>query len=227
MNVTKMNNAELIYRNLERQIISGDMSPGQRLNEAELCRAFDVSRTPVREAFIQLAAVGLVELRPRLGAVVTAIPLPKMAQMFEVMAELEASCASLAAERMSMTERRLLQAAQEDCLEFANNDDEEGLSRYFEANYSFHKIIYEGAHNDFLCQQTLDLRDRLTPYRRFRLQSPARCRASSQEHQQILQFILAGDREGAAAEIRKHLTIQSALLADISTAFERRGSEAA
>ena len=222
-----MNNAELIYRSLEGQIIAGDMQPGQRLNEAELCRKYEVSRTPVREAFLQLAAVGLVELRPRQGAVVTAIPLAKMAQMFEVMAELEGTCASFAAERMSMTERRLLQAAQEDCLEFANNEHEEGLNQYFEANYAFHKIIYEGAHNDFLCQQTLDLRNRLTPYRRFRLQSPARRKASSQEHQQILERILAGDQEGAASAIRKHLTIQSALLADISTAFERRTLNAA
>ena len=222
-----MNNAELIYRSLEGQIIAGDVQPGERLNEAELCRVYEVSRTPVREAFLQLAAVGLVELRPRQGAVVTAIPLGKMAQMFEVMAELEGTCASFAAERMSMAERRLLQAAQETCLEYANNEHEEGLALYFEANYAFHKIIYEGAHNDFLCQQTLDLRNRLTPYRRFRLQSPARLRASSQEHQQIMERILAGDQAGAGAEIRKHLTIQSALLADISTAFERRKLEAA
>lgn len=222
-----MNNAELIYRTLEKQIISGEIQPGGRLNEADLCQTFGVSRTPIREAFLQLATMDLVELRPRQGAMVTSIPLHKMAQMFEVMAELEASCARLAAERMSTTERHLLQAAQNDCLEFANNASEEGLNLYFEANYSFHKIIYEGAHNEFLCQQTENLRARLTPYRRFRLQSPARLKSSSREHQRIMEFILAGDGVSASAEIHKHLTIQSALLADISTAFERRNLKVA
>lgn len=216
-----MNHAERIYQALEKSIISGAVAPGGRFDEAELCREFGVSRTPVRDALLQLSAVGLVELRPRQGAVVTAISLAKMAQMFEVMAELEAFCASLAAERMTVTERNLLQAAQRDCVAFASDGSEEGLNRYFEANYAFHRVLYEGAHNEFLCQQTIHLRNRLTPYRRFRLQSPARLKSSSAEHQQILDFILAGDSQGAAAATRQHLTIQSALLADIANGLER------
>lgn len=216
-----MNNAERIYTSLEKDIISGAVQPGSRFEEAELCRQFGVSRTPVREALLQLSATGLIELRPRQGAVVTAIPLAKMAQMFEVMAELEALCASLAAQRMTITERHLLETAQQDCRDFAGDGSEDGLSRYFEANYAFHRVIYEGAHNDFLYQQTMQLRNRLTPYRRFRLQSPARLKISSDEHQQILECILAGDSVAAAATTRAHLTIQSALLADIANGFER------
>jgi DNA-binding GntR family transcriptional regulator len=216
-----MNNAERIYTSLEKDIISGAVQPGSRFEEAELCRQFGVSRTPVREALLQLSATGLIELRPRQGAVVTAIPLAKMAQMFEVMAELEALCASLAAQRMTITERHLLETAQQDCRDFAGDGSEDGLSRYFEANYAFHRVIYEGAHNDFLYQQTMQLRNRLTPYRRFRLQSPARLKISSEEHQQILECILAGDSAAAAATTRAHLTIQSALLADIASGFER------
>lgn len=216
-----MNNAERIYTSLEKDIISGAVQPGSRFEEAELCRQFGVSRTPVREALLQLSATGLIELRPRQGAVVTAIPLAKMAQMFEVMAELEALCASLAAQRMTITERHLLETAQQDCRDFAGDGSEDGLIRYFEANYAFHRVIYEGAHNDFLYQQTVQLRNRLTPYRRFRLQSPARLKISSDEHQQILECILAGDSAGAAATTRAHLTIQSALLADIANGFER------
>ena len=216
-----MNNAERIYQALEKDIISGVVQPGGRFDEAELCQQYGVSRTPVREALLQLSAVGLVELRPRQGALVTAIPLAKMAQMFEVMAELEAFCAALAAERMTTTERHLLQAAQQDCIAFSSDGSEEGLNRYFDANYAFHRIIYDGSHNEFLSQQTMQLRNRLTPYRRFRLQSPARLRVSSEEHQAILKHILAGDSTGAASAIRGHLTIQSALLADIANGFER------
>jgi len=222
-----MNNAERIYTSLEKVIISGAVQPGSRFEEAELCRQFGVSRTPVRDALMQLSATGLIELRPRQGAVVTAIPLAKMAQMFEVMAELEALCASLAAQRMTITERHLLETAQQDCRDFAGDGSEDGLSRYFEANYAFHRVIYEGAHNDFLYQQTMQLRNRLTPYRRFRLQSPARLKISSEEHQQILECILAGDSAAAAATTRAHLTIQSALLADIASGFERAQLRAA
>ena len=215
-----MKHAETIYQHLEKKIISGELQPGQRLDETELCLTFGVSRTPVRDAFLQLAAVGLVELRQRQGVLVTAISLVQMAQMFEVMAEIEAHCASLAAQRMTLTEQNLLVAAQADCLKFANDGSEEGLNLYFNANYAFHQIMYAGAHNDFLYQQTLNLRNRLTPYRRFRLQNPARLKASSEEHQEILEGILEGNKERAAAAVRQHLTIQWSLLADLSAAFE-------
>ena len=55
---------------IEEEILTGLLRPGERLEEAQLAHRFGVSRTPIREALLQLAANGLVEFRPRRGAVV-------------------------------------------------------------------------------------------------------------------------------------------------------------
>lgn len=86
----------------------GQIAPGERLDEAGLAARFGVSRTPIREALRQLTVMGLVDSRPHRGVVVTEITAEKLAELFELMTELEASCARLAAQRMTPGERREL-----------------------------------------------------------------------------------------------------------------------
>src|SRR3546814_9027297 len=86
-------------------VCSSDL-PGTRLDESELATRYGMSRTPVREAFKALAGMGLVEQRPHRGVVVALPSRKRMEEMFEVMAEIEATCARLAAVRMTGPERR-------------------------------------------------------------------------------------------------------------------------
>ncbi len=202
---------------IEGEIIAGRLAPGDPLDEAELARKFEVSRTPVREALLQLAAIDWIQFRPRRGAVVAPITLQRMVQMFEVMAELEALCARLSAERMTAAERSLLKEAAQACAREANSKAESAFSRYFDANYAFHEIVYLGAHNDHLLEMVKALRDRLTPYRRFRLRTPMRLKNSSREHNAVTKAIVDGDGERAAQEMRSHIAIQSALLAEMAS----------
>lgn len=197
--------------------MAGRLEPGDALDEAELARKFGVSRTPVREALLQLAAIDWIQFRPRRGAVVAPITLQRMVQMFEVMAELEALCARLAAERMTAAERNLLKQAAQACAREARSKSESASSRYFDANYTFHELVYLGAHNEHLLTMANALRNRLTPYRRFRLRSPMRLTNSSREHNAVAKAIIEGDSERAAQEMRSHLTIQSALLAELAS----------
>ena len=81
---------------IEDRIATGIYAPGERLDETTLAEHFGVSRTPVREALQQLAAGGLVELRGRRGAIVSAPDPARLMEMFDVMAELEAMCGRLA-----------------------------------------------------------------------------------------------------------------------------------
>lgn len=71
---------------IENVILSNAFSPGERLDEMVLARQFGVSRTPVREALLQLDAIGLIEIRPRRGAVVIDPGPHRVYEMFEVMA---------------------------------------------------------------------------------------------------------------------------------------------
>src|SRR5215831_3572190 len=102
---TKITRAEELRLQLADEIVRGALAPGAPLDETDIARRFNVSRTPVREALRQLAVSGLVEARAHRGAVVARPTIERLTGMFEAMAELEALCAGLAAERMTLATR--------------------------------------------------------------------------------------------------------------------------
>ncbi len=207
--------SEVIYKYLEQEIISGRLAPGERLNEAAICEKFNVSRTPVREAYIQLAAIDFVTLRQRVGAVVSTLSLQRMVQMFEVMAKYEGAAAALAAERMTPHEHRLLRAAADACTIEAESKEATAQDSYAEANFQFHEIIYRGSHNDYLCELATSLRKRLAPYRRYWLSTVHRRRKSAAEHEAVVVQILNGAVEEARDAMEQHLNLQAGLLAEL------------
>ncbi|MBT2774858.1 GntR family transcriptional regulator, partial [Halomonas sp. ISL-60] len=99
MTGTKRSNAQRLRDSLENDIINGRRLPGERLDPEALGREFEVSRTPVREAFQQLVASGLVTVSPKKGTFVAKVGIDQLIEMFEVMAELEGMCGRLAARR--------------------------------------------------------------------------------------------------------------------------------
>ena len=127
-NEGSLTRSDRVRRRLADQIISGELKPGQQLDEKALAEAFNVSRTPVREALRQLAASELVDWRPHQSAVVATITIPKMVEMFEVMAEVEGFCGRLAARRMTPNERKDLIVRHKKCLPYVKAGDRESLS---------------------------------------------------------------------------------------------------
>jgi len=201
---------------LEEEILSGQRPPGARLDESKLAQHFGVSRTPVREALRQLAAADLVVLRPRQGAVVATVTVTQLLHMFEVMAELESFCAKLAARRMSEKERENLVRVHKDCQALAEKGE---ANAYYDANRRFHEVIYAGTHNAYLEETTRNMRNRLQPYRRFQLHHPGRTLKSWNEHRAVVDAILGGDAEAAAAAMSHHVTIQGDVFTDLISAL--------
>jgi DNA-binding GntR family transcriptional regulator len=194
--------AEELRAQLADDIIRGTLAPSQTLDEMELARRFGVSRTPVREAIRQLAASGLVETRPHRGAVVARPSHERILGMFETMAELEALCAGLAAERMTPVERQALEAVHLQLRVLIQIGDPQ---RYHEVNESFHATIYAGAHNEYLAEMTFATRTRVRPFRRAQFRLLGRLGKSHVEHEQVVLAILRGDRAGAATAMRAHI----------------------
>lgn len=186
--------SDLVRRQIADQIISGELRPGQELDEKTLADAFKVSRTPVREALRQLAAANLVEWRPHQSAVVAKITASAMVEMFEVMAELEGFCGRLAARRMTPAEHSTLQSIHKQFRPFIKAGDREG---YHALNKTFHQVIYAGSRNHYLRDQATALYNRLAPYRAFQLKQPDALRLASEEHETIMNAIVAGDGEEA------------------------------
>ena len=204
--------SEQMGEQIEERIVTGVYPPGMRLDETELANSFGVSRTPIREALIQLSSAGLVEIRPRRGAIVAEIAQNRLYEMFEVMAELEAMCGRLAARRITPPEQQALMAAHQACeaAQKANDPDS-----YYHLNEQFHQLLYAASHNGFLEEQANALGKRLRPYRRLQLRVRDRMNSSFAEHAGIVEAILAQDGDLAATRITAHVVVQGQRFADL------------
>jgi DNA-binding GntR family transcriptional regulator len=194
--------AEELRLQLADEIIGGILEPGAALDEMNLARRFRVSRTPVREAIRQLAASGLVETRAHRGALVARPTTDRLLGMFEAMAELEALCAGLSAERMTGAERRALELSHEQLRALIRVGDPQS---FHEANEAFHGAIYAGTHNGYLAEMTLATRARVQPFRRAQFRNLGRLAKSHMEHDRVVVAIMRGDRDGAGAAMRTHI----------------------
>ncbi|WP_428029987.1 GntR family transcriptional regulator [Ancylobacter sp.] len=203
--------ADRLRHAIETDIVTGVFRPGERLDEQSLADRFGVSRTPLREALVQLAANGLIKLMPRRGAFVVSLSFQEIVERFEMMAALEGMCAGLAARRFNEQDRLLLLDALAACEQEARNGDSDS---YYQANERFHQLIYAASRNSFLAEQARQLQTRLQPYRRLQLRAGRRIAASFAEHQRIVDAILAGRGEEAARELRDHVMIQGDRLRD-------------
>jgi DNA-binding GntR family transcriptional regulator len=203
---------------IEEEIATGTLRPGTRLDEAELAGRFGVSRTPIREALIQLASMGILEIRPRRGAIVPELSPHRLIEMFEVMAELEAMCGRLAARRMSDADHRALVDAHEACKAARNSGNADA---YYFKNETFHHVIYTGSHNSFLSEHASTLHRRLRPQRRLQLRVRDRVANSFAEHEAVVAALLAGDAERAAEQLRKHVLVQGERFADLMAMLHR------
>lgn len=213
------NTSYRLRQEIEDGIVAGRFLPGERLDEVQLANHFSVSRTPIREALHQLSMAGMVEIRPRRGAIVVSLTPQRLYEMFEVMSEMEAMCGRLAARRISETEGQALQGAHLAC-EAVRGD----LDAYYLANEAFHQAIYTASGNQFLAEQCLALQKRLRPYRRLQLRVRNRVQASFTEHGKIVAAIIAGDPEAASEAMRAHVRVQGERFSDLVASLAQMGA---
>lgn len=209
--------ADGLRQTLEKEIASGVLEPGKRLDEKELAARFAVSRTPVREAFRLLAAQGLVDLNGRQGVMVRMLGMNTLLEMFQVMAELEGLCARLAARRTAPQQLEHLRQIHQ---QMAEQGTSISPARFYEMNLSFHEAIYAFARNDFLAEETRALRNRVGVYRRRVTFHPGRVSKTLEEHGAILDAIARNDADAAHSAMRQHLTLLGDDLVDFIAGFD-------
>lgn len=210
--VTPSRRSESLREIIEERIATGVYRPGMQLDETELATAFEVSRTPIREALMQLASAGLIDMQPRRSAVVKEVNPKRLCEMFEVMAELEAMCGRLAARRMTGHDNKVLLQAHQACKNAAESNDPD---EYYRQNEAFHLAIYEASHNGFLIDECKSMKRRLSAYRRLQLRVRDRMDTSYQEHSEIYMALTIGDSEKAEKLLRNHVVIQGERFADL------------
>lgn len=204
--------AQQIRQVVEVDILSGRLAPGAAIDEKALAAAFGVSRTPVREALLWLAAHDLVEFQPRAAIRVRRPDAAELVALLECLAELEAVCTRLAAQRMSAAQREALRAAQQTVAASAAANDRD---RYEQANHEFHALIYAASGNPVVVEQLQRTRARLAAFRRKVMDQPGRLAGASREHDAIVHAVIEGDADAAMRAMRDHVLRKGKAVTDV------------
>lgn len=194
--------SDKIRAKIENAIKDGSMLPGESIDEAELADQYQVSRTPIREALIQLQAQGLVTSLPRGGMIVAKMNLQQLLALWELLAELEGVAVRLACERMTPQELETLVQLHEQSRRHAEAEDVAGWQ---ESNLQFHDLIYRTTRNPYLRLEVLRIRTRTGYYRRHAFGALGHIRSSFDQHQKVVDAFRKGDSEAAASAMIQHM----------------------
>lgn len=200
-------NTDRVRAELEERIVDGALAPGTTLDEALLCKMFDVSRTPVREALLQLSAEGYVRIVPRAGIYVVQLSAGELSEMFESMVHFEGMCASLAARRISESQLKKARYLQELGSDALVRQDADAYGQY---DKEFHECVYGSCGNGYLRSQLIYLRKRTRPYRRHH--SPFsfdKAQSSWDDHQSLLEALQRRDDAQAMQVAARHVRLHA------------------
>jgi DNA-binding GntR family transcriptional regulator len=140
---------ERAAKTLRNMIIEGEILPGSRMPELELCAMLGISRTPLREALKVLAAEGLLVLTPQRGAMVTEPDLGALDATVEAVAYIEAATARIACEVASDRELQAMASLHKQMIEASAAGNSK---RYFRLNQDFHDAMVAASHNPVLVE---------------------------------------------------------------------------
>lgn len=199
--------ASAVAEELRRLILSGELPAGTRLRQVELAKRFNVSTTPVREAFTVLARQGLVRHDVQRGVVVFSPSEDDVRENYELRIALEPLAAELAAKSMTDAELAALDAIVERMHAAADQHLE-----YVALNREFHRAIYAAARRPRLFELIESLRDAFDAHIRFDATAspdPEYFKRAHTEHQAIAAALHAGDAKRARKLTKTHLRLNA------------------
>jgi DNA-binding GntR family transcriptional regulator len=197
----------------------GRLNPGDVIDEQDLVAEFGVSRTPVREALLQLEAMGLIRRNPRKGATVFRPTLEEFLAILEVHAKLEGQAAGLAARRLSVAGADALEAAVAACEGHAARQGDADPDGYYQLNLRFHETVAVAAGNPFLTEMVKTNARKLLAYYRARYRYAGAIAASAAEHRRIAGLIVARDAVAAEALMQRHVQFDQVTAMDLLAAL--------
>lgn len=190
---------ELVYLELKRRILTGEIDAHTRLMEIDLAEKMNVSRTPIREAIRKLANEGLVVIEPRHGAYVSEISIKDLEDVFEVRETLGGLAASIAAVKASDEDKAALQKLLR-LGELAMENDE-----MVEYDVKLHSYIVQCSGNKTLIQMVKQVQELSMRFRYVYYESQRKYMIQPIEHKKIVDAIVAGDAEAARKAAVDHI----------------------
>ena len=210
---------DAVYVQLEEEILTGKLLPGEQLREVALSKRLSVSRTPVRGALHRLKEEGLIELSANKGATVIGITEADLTDAYLIRTRLDGLASAMAAKRISDEDKEKLRKSVELSEFYINKNNPEQIK---ELDTKFHKIIYRASGNRVLCKILTDLHRNIKTYRKISLSTPGRPEKSVAEHREIYEAIVRGD--GAEADRLTSLHVKRAM-ENLVTQIQEKNSE--
>ena len=191
-----------IAEQLQQLIYSGEVAPGERLNEAALALRMGTSRGPVREAIRIITGIGLVQAVPNRGVFVRQISVREMAEIYELRALLFGFAAQQACEHLDDAAQREAEALLDGMDTACAAGD--GHS-YYVLNLRFHALLLQLSQNQRAQQAYEDHAKELHLFRRRYFNASTNMRRSNVEHRRIFEAILAGAPDKANKLAQAHV----------------------
>ena len=198
MSDTEKSQGETAYDRLLTAIRCGEFAPGDRLRETDVGTRLGLSRTPVREALRKLEADGIVEHRPRLGAVIRKLSHSELVELYEMRIVLERTAAQMATKHAAQAEIDTLRALN---MRIGKSEPAEAAA----LNQDFHRGIYLATRNRFLRDSARALNNALMLMGPTTLDDAERVAVVVSEHTDILDAIEARDPMAAGDAAEAHL----------------------
>ena len=206
-----MSVADKIYENLRKCIIAGEVPPGDRLFEVKVAKSYQVSRTPVREAFRRLEQDFLVQRMDQGGVKVTEMDPSSVEDLFGIRAALEEYGIQLACERITaeqIASLREIKAQAMQAMDLYHSKEvsrEYTLKRFFELNSKFHESIYQTTGSIYLVNLYNNIRGIVMGVRNISIQAEEEAIHTWEEHSLLIDLLEKRDKQAAVKLIRKHL----------------------
>jgi len=193
---------EIVYEELRNLILTGKIKPGTRMMEIELAEDMGVSRTPIREAIRKLEKEGLVVIEPRKGAYASEVSVKDMEDILEVRANLEGLAAYYAAERMTDSEKKILDETRD---KFKKAVEEGDMAEMISNDTKFHHLIVESSRNSHLIHMVEQLQELVLRFRYIYYKDFKRAEEMIPEHERIFDEIASGNGANARFEAFNHI----------------------
>ncbi|MBK3745262.1 GntR family transcriptional regulator [Paraburkholderia aspalathi] len=194
--------ATRIYNVLLEDIVSLRRKPLELLNEKELQVLFGVSRTPIREAILRLADEGLVDVYPQAGTFISRIPKQAVYEAILVRKALENTTVSIAAEKITPIELKLLDRNLDDMIDSHKADD---LSAFHRLDNEFHEKISQISGFPGIWSIVEQVKVHSDRYRLLTLPQEGRFARVIDEHAMVITCLHRRDKQGAANAMDRHL----------------------
>ena len=185
-----------IHSVIKQEIISGELSAGDQLNEAEIARRFETSKTPAREALTRLAQEGLLTVLPRIGYIVTVTTAEQAQAIFDFRAILEGAAAELAAHYATEGELRQLKQICE--LDY-QAEKAASYADFFDRNRRFHLLVATASRNPLLVDALEHLFDQINRLLHRRLENATGGEQMAADHRLVVDALSSRDPAGARA----------------------------